>query len=188
MGKYSFSIIVAMDETNTIGTKDNQIPWHIPEDLKYFKGRTKNSVVIMGRKTYESIVAVLGTALPGRMNVVISRTPSSVDILTGVTAVKSLEAALEVANTIKESETFIIGGGSIYAQAMDLEPKKIYVTEVKRRGTNVTLPGAVTFPEIDEDKYHVTDAFKYDGNETYELTFKTYEPNDGDSQTSVSED
>lgn len=113
------SIIVAIAKNNAIG-KNNQLLWHISEDLKYFKRITSGHTVIMGRKTFESI----GRPLPNRKNIVISR---SVSALQGVTVVPSIEEALQ--HTLGEEEVFIIGGGTIYKEALPLA-EKLYITYV----------------------------------------------------------
>jgi len=116
------SIIVARAENGVIGI-GNQMPWHLPEDLKFFKRVTMGKPVIMGRKTLESI----GRPLPGRANIVISRQRDLA--LEGVTVVPSLEAALEAARATGADEAMIIGGGQVYAQAMPLAGR-LYVTHV----------------------------------------------------------
>lgn len=100
------SLIVAMAENRVIG-RDNQMPWHLPADLRHFKSVTLGKPVIMGRKTFESI----GRPLPGRRNLVISRnTEWQAD---GVETVNSLDAALALVNA--HDEVMIIGGGSYIA-------------------------------------------------------------------------
>ena len=99
------SLIVAMAENRVIG-RDNQMPWHLPADLRHFKSVTLGKPVIMGRKTFESI----GRPLPGRRNLVISRnTEWQAD---GVETVNSLDAALALVNA--HDEVMIIGGGQLY--------------------------------------------------------------------------
>lgn len=114
------SLIVAIDENKAIG-KDNQLLWHLPNDLKFFKKTTSGHTVIMGRKTYDSI----GKPLPNRRNIVISRNKDLK--IEGVEAYTSLAAALE--NSVSEEEVFIIGGAEIYKQALPLTDK-IYLTQV----------------------------------------------------------
>ena len=103
-------LIVARARNGVIG-KNNQLPWHLPEDLKHFKRTTLGKPVIMGRKTWES----LPKALPGRLNVVITRQADYV--AEGATVVASIDEALEV---VKENEhAFIMGGAEIYRQTMN---------------------------------------------------------------------
>ncbi len=114
------SVVVAMASNRAIG-KDNTLLWHISEDLKYFKALTMGAPIVMGRKTYESI----GRPLPGRRNVVLSRN-SELEIA-GCECYTSLDSAL--AALASEEKVFVIGGGQIYEQALDVATK-LYVTEV----------------------------------------------------------
>lgn len=113
------SIVVAMGAGrlhNRVIGKDNKLLWHIPDDLKRFKQLTLGHPVIMGRKTFESIVSILGKALPGRTNIVVTRdTDWKFD---GVVVAHSLEDALTKAKEIDGEEIFIGGGSQIYAQAL----------------------------------------------------------------------
>ncbi len=117
MDKYN--VIVAVNENLVIG-KDNKLPWYSSEDLKYFKRITTNNVVIMGRKTYESI----GKPLPNRVNIVISNTTNFTEVIT----VKSFEEALEMAS-LHDKEIFVIGGSSLYEQVLK-DADKLYITWV----------------------------------------------------------
>jgi dihydrofolate reductase len=127
------SIIVAAAENNVIGNNNNLI-WHLPADLKFFKETTNGNSIIMGRKTYESI----GRPLPNRQNIIITRnTELQID---GVTIVNTLEEALEVAES---EEKFICGGGQIYKEGIHLADK-IYFTRIHQE-----FEGDTIFPEID---------------------------------------
>lgn len=118
------SLIAAIDEQRGLG-KNNQLLFKIPEDLKRFRDITRNHVIIMGRKTFESI----GRALPDRMNIVITRDKNFK--ANGITVVHSLDEALVVAPSYGANrEIFIIGGGEIYNQAID-KADKLYLTVVK---------------------------------------------------------
>ena len=117
------SIVAAVADNGAIG-KDNQLLWHITEDLRYFRKLTTGHTVIMGRKTWESI----GKPLPNRRNIVVSKSLSAADlkIVNGsVEIYPSLEAALSAS----ENEVFIIGGGEIYSQAIPFADK-LYLTRV----------------------------------------------------------
>lgn len=129
------SIIVAIDENNAIG-KENNLLCHLPNDLKYFKSITQGHTIIMGRKTFESLP---NGALPNRRNIVLSRKK---DIYFDKTEIfDSLEDAIK--STEKEKEIFIIGGASIYKQALSLADK-LYITYIHHK-----FDGADTFfPEI----------------------------------------
>jgi dihydrofolate reductase len=136
------SIIAAMDNNRVIG-KDNKLPWHIPEDLRRFKKLTEGKIVIMGRKTHESI----GKPLLRRIGVVVTHSETS---LPGVHTVASLDAAINFAfilekkfNLDSSKEIMIIGGESIYRQAINFV-SKMYITIV-----NGAHEGDTFFPKID---------------------------------------
>ncbi len=123
MKKTKISVIAAIGSGRELG-KDNQLLWHIPEDLKRFKKLTAGHPVIMGRKTFES----LGRPLPHRVNIVISRDRNYQ--AQGIQVVDSLEKAINLAQSKKNEEVFIIGGGQIYNQAIGLA-NKLYLTVVE---------------------------------------------------------
>jgi dihydrofolate reductase len=134
----SISIIAAVAKNGVIGSK-NGLPWHIPADLKQFKKITDGHTVIMGRKTYESIMKSLGKPLPNRKNVVITRNigfPTADEVL----VYTSIEDALEAVKD--DGEIFVIGGGEIYNQTMKLA-NKLYLTEL-----DDDKEGDVYFPEF----------------------------------------
>jgi dihydrofolate reductase len=132
------SLIVAKSKNNIIGNK-GKIPWHIPNDLKRFKNLTTDNVVIMGRKTYESLPEEY-KPLPNRMNIIISRDKSY--SVNNCLVFNKIEKALRKAGTDKE--IFIIGGGEIYKEGIKYADK-IYVTEVDGDFTGDTY-----FPELTE--------------------------------------
>jgi dihydrofolate reductase len=115
------SLIAALSQNNVIG-QHNQLPWRLPSDLKHFKNLTLNKIIIMGRKTYDS----LGKALPHRTNVVISRNAAL--NLADALVFHSLEAALE--NFDGEAEVCIIGGGELFKQALPIATH-LYLTSVE---------------------------------------------------------
>lgn len=127
------SIIAAVSENGVIG-KDGELPWHIPEDLKHFKNLTSGNVVIMGRKTYESI----GKPLPNRLNIVITRDTSK--HINGCITVNSIEEAIRKASSDKE--IFIIGGGEIYKKSLKFA-NKIYLTKIHQH-----IEGDTFFPTL----------------------------------------
>lgn len=129
------SMIAAMAHNRVIG-QDNQMPWHLPADLKHFKQVTMGKPVIMGRKTYESI----GRALPGRLNVVISRS-ESVQVEDGVVLVSSPEAALEV--VANSEEVMVIGGGHIY-QLLLPQAQELHLTFI-----DLEVQGDTQFPDYE---------------------------------------
>ena len=132
------SIIVAMSENSVIGL-NNQLPWHISEDLKNFKKTTLNHCVIMGRKTYESI----GKPLKDRRNIVISRSKSL--LIDGVEVVNSLDRAISIVDD--SSEIFIIGGEQIYTISLPMATH-LYVTKV-----NGEYKGDAFFPDYIQDEW-----------------------------------
>jgi dihydrofolate reductase len=114
------TLIVATDKKNGFGI-NNQLPWHLPEDLAHFKRTTSGHSIIMGRKTFDSI----GRPLPNRKNIVISRNAQWQH--EGVTCVSSIEEAV---NQIEGNEAFVIGGAQIYQQAIG-KAQKLIVTEIQ---------------------------------------------------------
>lgn len=117
--------IAAIGNNRELG-KGNELLWHIPDDLKRFKELSSGHPIILGRKTFESIVAILGKPLPGRTNIVVTR-DSHWNFESVVTA-GSVEEAIEKAKSAPGSEEIIIGGGAqIYAQALPFTDK-LYVT------------------------------------------------------------
>jgi len=121
------SVIVAAAENGVVGV-DNSLPWHLPEDLKYFKRVTLGKPIIMGRKTFDSI----GRALPGRLNIVL--TANAEWQSKGVVVASSIDQALKLAQAEKTDKAFVIGGGQIYTlflpYASTLEMTEVYDTPV----------------------------------------------------------
>lgn len=157
------SIIVAVSENWGIG-KDNELLWHLPEDLKRFKKLTLGNAIIMGKKTWESLPR---KPLPGRQNIVLTDNPDE-NIQDAVTAY-SIEDALGKCEA--GNEIFIIGGGSIYRQFMPLADR-LYITHVHRKAQ-----ADIFFPEIDINMWKVVSKEKFTDNESNEIpyTYVTYE-------------
>jgi dihydrofolate reductase len=155
------SIIVAVAKNGVIG-HDQQIPWYLPADLKYFRQKTLNHWVLMGRKCYESI----GRPLPKRTNVVITRNPFFIG--TGVMTVHSIEEALHEARIQGQKEVFIIGGGEIYRQTQPFW-NRIYLTEV-----DIEPVGDVFFPKINETEWEIMEVVTHepDAKNEFRYTFK----------------
>ena len=148
---------------NGIGA-DNQLLWHLPKDLKYFKETTTDHPIIMGRKTYESI----GKPLPNRTNIVVSKRKDWFE--EGILVVGSVKEALKFAKKMNEN-IFVIGGGNIYEQTIDLADK-LQVTLVKTQSK-----AEVFFPKINLKVWDKTAEIcheKDDKNE-YDFCFQTYE-------------
>ncbi len=158
------SCIVAVDKHLAIG-KDNDIPWYLPADLKYFKKTTLNHHIIMGRNCFESI----GKPLPKRTNVVLSRNPFY--IISNCLVAHSIEEALSIAHENGEEEAFIIGGGKIYEQSQHLWDK-LYLTEVDLEVQNAD----VFFPTINMDQWSLTSEEKHlkDEKNEFNYTFKVF--------------
>lgn len=141
MNHIKISLIVAMAENRCIG-KDNKMPWHISDDLKRFKKMTMGHPVIMGRKTFESVLGYLGNPLPGRDNIVISRSGYENDFDVPVCAdiETALARAKEVAAAQKVDEIFVIGGAQIYEQTLNYADC-LHLTQVHR-----SVDGDAFFP------------------------------------------
>ena len=157
-------IIVAIADNNAIG-RNNELLWHISEDLRFFKRTTLGSPVIMGRKTFESI----GRALPGRVNIVVSRGFSTGE---EVEVVNSLEDAFAVAEDTNLEKCFVIGGGQIYAQALDFADRLV-VTHM-----HTVIEDADTFfPAINPEIWNVVQRSEmFTDEETgYQFEFVEYE-------------
>jgi dihydrofolate reductase len=118
MSKRTVAAIVAMDEGRVIG-RDGALPWHLPEDLAHFKALTSGHVVVMGRKTWESLPPKF-RPLPGRVNIVVSRAPQSLNLPSGTHAAASIDEALSIAERVSEPEriVWIIGGAEVYKAAL----------------------------------------------------------------------
>jgi dihydrofolate reductase len=150
------STIVAASENNVIG-KDNQLLWHLPDDLKHFKRTTKGHHVIAGRKTFES----QGKPLPHRTNIIVTRNPDY--RAEGCIVVNSLDRALELAQA--DDEPFIIGGEQIYRMALPLV-ERIYLTRV-----HAEFEGDTFFPELDMDQWKEISRDYYSKDERNEYPF-----------------
>ncbi len=143
MNKPRVSIIVAMDKKRGIG-KSNALPWYIPDDLKRFRKLTTGHPVIMGRKTFESIIARLGKPLPKRTNIIVTRDPNFK--AEGCIVVNSLESAL--AKAPADKEIFIIGGGQIFEQSLSFVDR-LYITLVDAEfEADVFFPDYLDFKKV----------------------------------------
>ena len=158
----TISIIVATSLNNAIG-KNNQLLWHLPADLKFFKATTMGCPVIMGRKTFQSI----GRTLPGRKNVVITRDKNfNADNQFDLVVVSSIDEALVKMHS--EKEVFIIGGGEIYNQTIGIADF-IYRTVV-----NTTIDGDVYFSEINRNEFNLVWEEKHEADKKNEFDY-TYQ-------------
>ncbi len=139
------AMIAAMAHNRVIG-KDNQMPWHLPDDLKHFKAVTMGKPVVMGRKTFESI----GRPLPGRQNIVISRNPDLK--IEGVTCVTSFDAAKHAAGQC--DELMVIGGGQLYGELLPVADI-LYLTEIA-----LDVDGDTHFPLWNPNEWDETELGK----------------------------
>ncbi|NDD48478.1 MAG: dihydrofolate reductase [Alphaproteobacteria bacterium] len=162
------SLIVAHSSNRVIGI-DGQLPWHIPEDLKYFKAITMGKPIIMGRKTFDSI----GKPLPGRLNIIITKNTDLT--IEECVVVNNLEAAItEAKNYFKTQDTdqeeiFIIGGAQIFKQSMEFV-NKIYITEV-----HAEYAGDVFFDELSDNDWIEVGRDLHDSqNDKIPFSFVTY--------------
>jgi len=161
----TISIIVAVSDNGLIG-KDNQLIWHLPADLKYFKETTKGHAVIMGRKNYESIPEKY-RPLPGRTNIIVSRNPDY--NAPACILVNSIEAAIDEAKKLNDDEVFIIGGGEIYRQSISLADK-LYLTRIHGEFVGDTYfesPGIEEWKLVSSRVYPNDEANKW--GHTYEV-------------------
>jgi dihydrofolate reductase len=154
------SIVVAAATNNAIG-KNNQLLWHLPNDLQFFKNTTWAMPVIMGRKTFESV----NKPLPGRFNIVITRQADWK--MDGVIVAANLEDAINKAAATNCKEAFVIGGGEIYKEAMDIT-HNIYLTRVQA----VIEDADTFFPVIDESKWMIADSESFDADAKHAYAYK----------------
>lgn len=167
-GKKTVALIVARSRNGVIG-RDNQLPWRLPEDLRYFKRVTMGKPVIMGRNTWES----LGKPLPGRDNIVITRNENF--YAHGATVVNDLETAMLLADSLADAsgadEIMIIGGAQIYAEALPYATRA-YITEV-----DAEIEGDAFFPDMNPAEWSETtrESFLACEKNPYDYSFVTLE-------------
>ena len=161
--KPRISIVVALGrdgQHNRVIGKDNRLLWHIPEDLKRFKALTLGHPVIMGRRTFESILAVLKKPLPGRTNIVVTRdeTWSYPDVLVA----HSLEEALAKAKEVDQEEIFIGGGTQIYEEALSFVDR-LYLTLIddEKEGDTFFPAYETEFTKVVSDESHEWNGLNY---------------------------
>ncbi|MHA6486242.1 dihydrofolate reductase DfrA [Bacillus cabrialesii] len=156
------SFIFAMDANRLIG-KDNDLPWHLPNDLAYFKKVTSGHSIIMGRKTFESI----GRPLPNRKNIVVTSAPASE--FPGCTVVSSLKDVLD--NCSGSEECFVIGGAQLYT-ALFPYADRLYMTKIHHK-----FEGDRHFPEFDETNWKLVSSERgiKDEKNPYDYEFLMYE-------------
>lgn len=158
------SHIVAVSENDVIGV-NNTLPWDIPEDMKFFRDKTRGKALIMGRKTFESV----GHPLPQRLNVVITRQPDYKPPAENVVIQSDLESAIAYCRTQVSKygdEVFIIGGGEIFKQSMPLVDV-IYLTRIHK-----DFAGDVLYPKVESRDFDLVE--RRDRDEPVPFSFLTY--------------
>ncbi len=158
------SLLLAMDRNHVIGL-NNDLPWRLPKDLRFFKEKTTGNTIVMGRKTYDS----MGGALPNRRNVIITNSeksfPENVDV------VHNLESIREWDKENPGEEVFVIGGGNIFKQILPFADR-MYITWIDH-----DFDGDTYFPEFSELDWSLTSKRKGEKNETnpYNYYFLQYD-------------
>ena len=164
---FVISHVVALSNNNVIGV-DNDLPWSLKTDLSHFKKYTTNKIIIMGRKTYESI----GKPLPNRVNYVVSQTINEIE---GAIVCNSTENAIESAKELcsKENlnEIVIIGGGYLFRDTLPIT-NKLIITRV-----DCNIDGDVFYPDIDLGNWKILESNKFlkDTDNDYDFEVITYE-------------
>lgn len=158
------SLLLAASENNVIG-RNNQLPWHLPDDLKYFKNLTWGLPILMGRKTFDSI----GKALPGRKSIVITRNRNW--SREGVEVVHSIEEARQKAEGFGAKEIFVIGGAEIFRSTLP-DATRIYLTRIHH-----AFDGDAFFPSISEEEWQLVSSrfCAADEKNTYDHTYEVWE-------------
>ncbi len=158
------ALIVAMAENRVIG-RDNQLPWHLPNDLKYFKKMTLGKPIIMGRKTFESI----GKPLPGRRNIVVTRQSDwrREGVQVGHTLEQAVSLAKQIAAAEGNSEMLIIGGAALYRESLPLADR-LYMTKIHE-----AVEGDAFFPPLKKEDWCELSREDYnsDANNPYNYSF-----------------
>ena len=157
------SLVVAVSENNMIG-KNNQLLWHLPNDLKFFKNTPWGGVVIMGRKTFESV----NKPLPGRTNIIITKQPDW--NAENVIVASSISDAIQKAKDLNFKEIFIIGGGEIYKESLSLADK-IYLTRV-----HTLIEGDTFFPALQSEEWKLVSNrdFAADEKHAFDYSFQEW--------------
>jgi dihydrofolate reductase len=161
------SAIVAASNNNAIGI-NNDMPWHLSEDLKFFKRTTMGKPILMGRKTFESLGC---RPLPGRLNIILSA-QDNLNLPEGVKQVRSLEEGIAMLKETESEEVFVIGGGYVFAEALPLTDR-VYLTRV-----NVVVEDAdVFFPELNPEEWILVkeEPHQADERNPYDYTFLQYD-------------
>lgn len=158
------SLLVAMGKNHVIGF-ENDMPWHLPEDLKYFKEKTTGHTIIMGRKTYDSI----GRVLPNRRSVVLTR--QKLDFPKEIEVIRDINQIYQWNKANPDQELFIIGGGNLYNQVLPYADR-MYITEIDEN-----FEGDTFFPTFEANEWTLTSKVKGERNNDnpYEYYFLQYD-------------
>ncbi|XVH33542.1 dihydrofolate reductase (plasmid) [Haloferacaceae archaeon DSL9] len=159
------TLIAAVAKNGVIGS-DGALPWHYPEDLTHFKETTMGHPVIMGRFTYESILDAIGTPLPGRTNVVLTRR-RTFEAPEDVLVASSLADALAAARATGTDEAFVVGGETVYERCLP-RADRLVLTEL-----DAAYDGDAVFPSFDRSAWR-----RVSRDRREEMTFVVYEPVD----------
>jgi dihydrofolate reductase len=155
------SLLVAHDPDRVIGV-NNELPWHIPEDLAYFKKMTMGKAMVMGRKTYESI----GKPLPGRLNIIVTRNKEFT--ADGIVVVHDLNEAIEKAKEYAD-EVMIIGGSEIFKMTLDIADR-LYITLIQKK-----YEGDTFFPDYGNEWKLISKSDEYVTENGIPYSFLVYE-------------
>lgn len=159
------SFLASMDRNRVIGS-NNALPWHLPNDLRFFKEKTTGHTIIMGRKTFESI----GKTLPHRKNVVLTRKQNA-SFPDGVIVIHDLQKIVEWNQRHPEKEYFVIGGGHVFEQLLPYA-ERMYITKI-----DASFAGDAFFPRFSECKWRLTSKEKGEKNKQnpYDYYFLQYD-------------
>jgi len=164
----TISHVVALSNNNVIGV-ENRLPWNLKTDLAHFKEYTTNKIILMGRKTYESI----GRPLPNRENLIVSNTLNKIDgAIIYKNTIEAIKSAKEMCiNNNNYNEVVIIGGGYLFEETLSIT-NKLVLTEV-----DCDIDGDVFYPEIDKEGWGLVSSKNFDKDEDNEFDFvvKVYE-------------
>ncbi|TMN23696.1 dihydrofolate reductase [Lentibacillus cibarius] len=152
------SLLVAMDQNQVIGYQ-NDLPWYLPNDLKFFKQKTTGNTIFMGRKTFEAI----GKPLPNRTNVVITRKQTGFP--EGIEVVHDIDAVLEWNRRHSDAEIFVIGGADIFRQLLP-HADRMYITRIDE-----TFKGDTYFPSFNEEDWQLTSRKRGEQNDKNPYTY-----------------
>jgi dihydrofolate reductase len=155
------SLVAAVAENRVIG-KNNDLPWHLPDDMKFFMEVTKGHYVILGRKNYESLPKKF-KPLPNRINIIVTR-QKDFDA-PGCMVVHTMKEALAIARDNGEEEAMVVGGSEIYALALP-SADRLYITEVK-----ANVDGDVWFPDFDKKEWNEVSRITHEKDERHAFAF-----------------